>query len=289
MKLFIWGMLMCLGLLSAKSTIDVSISTTQIKLGEPVAIRIRTSDEIQRAHIGFGQKKFDLFLEKKKKKEYVYVTYIAASRKLEQGTLPLDVHVLLTSGNRFYKQYKITLNYPPIKPAGEVVLTPVKNSLSSNVSLLSSEVAVISSFFNQKTTTSLMNSTFSRPVKGKISSVFGAERLYNGRYVRSHAGTDFANNIGTPIYAPNSGMVVLSETLGVHGNTIMIDHGLGIVTIYNHLDRRDVHAGDHVSKGDTIGTLGETGVATGPHLHWGMSVQGVRVDPLLFMRVFNGF
>lgn len=289
MRLVLWGMCLCLCSIVASPNLDISISNTTITLGEPIAIRIKTSQKIKKAHVGFGQKKFDLFLEKEEKKKFTYVTYIAASRKLDNGELPLDVHALLDSGERFYKRYNVILNYPPIKPGGEVTLSPQKNKLSTNTSLLSTEVSLITSFFNQKTETSLMHSSFIRPVKGRISSGFGAERLYNGRYVRSHAGIDFANKKGTLIVAPNDGVVLLSKTLDVHGNTLMIDHGFGIVTIYNHLESRSVNAGDSVKRGQPVGKLGNTGVATGPHLHWGMSTQGVRVDPLLFMTIFNGF
>ena len=136
----------------------------------------------------------------------------------------------------------------------------------------------------KKTTTSYFNKPFIRPARGRISSSFGDYRIYNeGSTSRKHNGTDIANIINTPIYATNSGKIILSKTLEVHGNTIMIDHGYGILTIYNHLNKRLVPENAYVKRGQKIGLMGKTGMATGSHLHWGLSVQNIRVNPLFWL------
>jgi len=127
----------------------------------------------------------------------------------------------------------------------------------------------------------LWEGQFILPTEGRISSPFGAYRLYNrGKASWRHKGVDIANREGTEILAPNSGVVVLSEDMRVHGGTIIISHGQGILSIFSHLKERFVKKGEGVERGQLIGTMGQTGLATGPHLHWGLCASGVVVDPL---------
>ena len=95
---------------------------------------------------------------------------------------------------------------------------------------------------------------------------------------------DIANKQGTEILAPNSGIIVLSEDMRVHGGTIIISYGQGVFSIFSHLKERLVKKGEEVEKGQLIGTMGQTGLVTGPHLHWGLYVSGVVVDPLEWTR-----
>ncbi len=123
------------------------------------------------------------------------------------------------------------------------------------------------------------------PCAAPITSQFGTRRAYNGGpYDQWHAGTDFAALPGAPIYAPAGGVVVMAETLHVRGNATIIDHGRGIFTGYWHQSQINVKVGDIVSQGQVIGFVGDTGRATGPHLHWEMFVSGVQVDPLQWTR-----
>lgn len=128
------------------------------------------------------------------------------------------------------------------------------------------------------------------PSPSDVSSYFGEQRSYNGGPVSGHhGGTDLALDEGTPILAANDGVVVLSELLAVRGNFVIIDHGGGVFTGYAHMSERDVNVGDTVSQGQVIGKVGMTGLATGPHLHWEMSVSGVLVDALRWLDGSQGF
>jgi len=95
-----------------------------------------------------------------------------------------------------------------------------------------------------------------------------------------HAGEDFAVPPGTPVLAPAAGTVVLAEPLFVRGNAVVIDHGRGVYSGYWHMQSLSVKAGDRVSPGEVLGTVGSTGLSTGAHLHWEMRVDGIAVDPL---------
>jgi len=121
---------------------------------------------------------------------------------------------------------------------------------------------------------------FVRPVPGRANGAFGSRSIFNGQPRQPHGGADFLSPAGTPIHAPNSGRIVLARDLYFTGNTVVIDHGLGVFSLLAHLSVMDVHQGDLVTRGQTIGQVGATGRVTGPHLHWAVRMNGARVDPL---------
>jgi murein DD-endopeptidase MepM/ murein hydrolase activator NlpD len=121
---------------------------------------------------------------------------------------------------------------------------------------------------------------FRYPVQGAITSYYGSRRSYGHGFGSFHAGADFRVEVGDPVYAPASGVVILAEPLIVRGQSILIDHGWGIVTGYWHLSRIDVAVGQSVAQGEIIGAVGNTGLSTGPHLHWELWVNGTSVNPL---------
>jgi murein DD-endopeptidase MepM/ murein hydrolase activator NlpD len=130
----------------------------------------------------------------------------------------------------------------------------------------------------------LFEEMFLAPLKSKITSIYGTKRIYNGNKKGQHLGTDFRAAVGTPIVAANSGEVVLARDLFFTGNTVIIYHGLSIFTVYGHLSKLLVSPGDRVLREDRIGLSGVTGRVTGPHLHWGVKVNGNWVDGFSLIR-----
>jgi murein DD-endopeptidase MepM/ murein hydrolase activator NlpD len=127
------------------------------------------------------------------------------------------------------------------------------------------------------------------PVTGRISGVFGSQRVLNGQARRPHFGVDVAMPTGTPIVAPADGVVSLAERdFYLTGGTLMLDHGHGMSTIYAHLSSVDVALDRSVRKGEHIGRIGATGRVTGAHLHLGMNWFGVHVDPQLVLPPMPG-
>lgn len=123
---------------------------------------------------------------------------------------------------------------------------------------------------------------FEWPVLGRISGVYGSQRVLNGQARRPHYGVDIAAPEGTPVLAPADGIVVLKHpSMVLTGQTMVIDHGLGLKSIYVHMSSMTAQMGDHVVRGQQIGSVGKTGRSTGPHLHWGMSWFDVQIDPAL--------
>lgn len=130
---------------------------------------------------------------------------------------------------------------------------------------------------------------FRMPVEGRITTRFGVRRVLNGQERSPHGGVDIAANSGTPIRVSNGGVVLLAEELYLSGKTIVVDHGWGVATLYGHLEEMPVRAGQDVGPGEVIGTVGTTGRSTGPHLHFGAFVRGVKVDPFGLIEATRGF
>ncbi|RME47557.1 MAG: LysM peptidoglycan-binding domain-containing protein, partial [Caldilineae bacterium] len=149
-------------------------------------------------------------------------------------------------------------------------------------SVVQAEAERVRAVWSQVTPRKWWEGPFRYPVEpSRITSAFGTRRSYGGGPVNGfHAGTDFGGGVGTPIYAPAPGVVVLAEPLDVRGNAVIIDHGMGLFSGYWHQSRLAVQTGDVVAPGDLIGYIGDTGLVTGPHLHWEMRLGGIAVDPL---------
>lgn len=122
------------------------------------------------------------------------------------------------------------------------------------------------------------------PVQGRLSSPFGLRRFFNGEERNPHSGLDFAVARGTPVQAPADGVVTLVGDYFFNGRTVFVDHGQGFITMYCHLDAVLVEKGQQVRRGEVLGRVGATGRATGPHLHWNVSLNGNRVDPAIFLK-----
>ena len=132
------------------------------------------------------------------------------------------------------------------------------------------------------------SSGFVWPVNGPISGFFGSQRILNGKPKNTHKGVDIAAPEGTPILASADGIVVLVDlNMFYTGKTVMLDHGFGLTSVYAHMSAASVEEGEFVKKGDVIGKVGKTGRATGPHLHWGVTLHYTHLDPLLLVGKSN--
>ncbi len=128
-----------------------------------------------------------------------------------------------------------------------------------------------------------VETNFDLPVQGPFSSPFGLKRFLNEQPRSPHSGLDIAAAEGVEIRAPSPGTVTATGDYFFNGNTVLIDHGQGLITMYCHMSRIDVEVGQTINRGDFLGAVGSTGRVTGPHLHWSVSLNNVRVDPILFL------
>lgn len=150
-----------------------------------------------------------------------------------------------------------------------------------DIDVIRAEMAQLNLIWEQVTPYKMWNGAFIYPVAdARVTSSFGTRRSYGGGPVNGyHAGTDFGG-LGNPIYAPAAGVVVLAEALNVRGNAVLIDHGMGLYSGYWHQSESVVHVGQQLAPGDLIGYIGDTGLVTGPHLHWEMRLGSIAVEPL---------
>ena len=122
---------------------------------------------------------------------------------------------------------------------------------------------------------------------GIANSAFGTRSVFNGKPRNAHGGADLLSPSGTPVHAPNGGRIAVARDLYFSGNTVVIDHGLGLFSMLAHLSAIDVHEGDRVTAGTVVGRVGATGRVTGPHLHWAVRASGARVDPLALLALLG--
>ncbi len=126
--------------------------------------------------------------------------------------------------------------------------------------------------------------SFAMPAEGRISGVYGSQRVLNGEPKRPHFGLDIAAPTGSPVTAPAAGKVTLAEPdLYYSGGTVIIDHGHGVSSTFLHMSKVDVQVGQYLQQGDYVGAIGATGRATGPHLDWRMNWRDQRIDPMLLI------
>jgi len=133
----------------------------------------------------------------------------------------------------------------------------------------------------------LWSGQFVRPVTASANSAFGSRSVFNGEPRNPHGGADFSSPAGTPVRSPNAGRIVVAADLYFTGGTVVIDHGLGLFSLFAHLQSIDVREGDTVVTGQFVGNVGATGRVTGPHLHWTVRVNEARVDPMSLLAVLG--
>lgn len=153
-----------------------------------------------------------------------------------------------------------------------VVLSPEDQARADN------EKEMLLKIYENSDKNILFSEPFSFPLASKITSIYGSKRIFNNQVETQHLGTDYRAKIGTKIFASNEGRVVFTGDLFYGGNTVLIDHGLGIFTSYSHLSELIATRGERVTKDSLLGLSGMTGRVSGPHLHWGVNVHGDWVD-----------
>lgn len=173
-------------------------------------------------------------------------------------------------------------------PEQRITVDESKASLSTeDLARHNRERALIQDMFAHPRPQRLWTNSFGVPLQGRISTPFGVRRFINGQPRNPHTGVDIAAPAGTPVRAASGGIVSLTGEHFFAGRSVYIDHGADLFSMYFHLDSVDVRDGQQVAAGDVIGRVGATGRATGPHLHWGIRIQGVPVDPFSLIVFFE--
>lgn len=161
------------------------------------------------------------------------------------------------------------------------------NPPASEDQRIAAEAARLTALWKVTTPKRLWDAPFVRPVTDPANSAFGSRSVFNGEARAPHSGADFLSPAGTVVRAPAGGKVVLAGSLYFTGNTVILDHGLGLYSLFAHFSEIAVQEGDVVAPGDVLGKVGATGRVTGPHLHWAVRADGARVDPLSVVAVLS--
>jgi murein DD-endopeptidase MepM/ murein hydrolase activator NlpD len=191
------------------------------------------------------------------------------------GGAPISAQDVLTVAAKSFPTRELTVDEKFVSPPLEVQAR------------IRSEAERVRAIFDAVSSQRYWKGPFRIPVPGPPISGFGKRSVYNGQPRSPHAGTDFQGATGTPIAAPNAGRVVLAANLYYSGNTVIIDHGLGLYSYFGHMSAFSVREGDLVITGQVVGKVGATGLVTGPHLHWSVRLVGTRVDPLSLLSLLG--
>jgi murein DD-endopeptidase MepM/ murein hydrolase activator NlpD len=188
-----------------------------------------------------------------------------------------------------FSERKIAFNVMPHGYKEQHITLTGKNKKYVNPNLahmdrITRERPILAVARNTFSTPVFNNSSFIRPVSGVTTSPFGFKRFYNGQARRPHTGLDYAGNTGTPIKAAAAGKVIISDEFFFNGNAVFIDHGQGLISVYIHMNERLVNPGQIIKQGDVIGTIGQTGRATGPHLHFGIYLNKTVINPNILIK-----
>jgi murein DD-endopeptidase MepM/ murein hydrolase activator NlpD len=254
---------------------SLSINKTNLKQGEFIIAKV--SGTKNKPQIWFNSRSFDMFLIQDQDDKY-YRALVPVENMTKPGK-----YSILAKEESWNQKLPVTVTDNG-KGIQKITLTDDKDNLVATAK----ELNAIGAAFKTKTSQQLWQEKFIYPCKAPKSSPFGVRRSYNGGPADSyHKGLDFAADLGTPVVAPQDGKVLVAgyekDGFVVHGNTVVLDHGQGMTSIYMHLNKIDVKEGDLVSKGQKIGAVGHTGISTGPHLHWGVYLYGISVDPELLV------
>lgn len=250
--------------------LQVQIAPQAPQQGDTISVMVTTDDPNSIPSVTVEQKDYPLFENNGK-----YRAFIPTSPLHPPGKMNLRVqgdnqtsNIGVWLKNRNFPIQRIWLSGKASRPATQL------------------ELDQVAEFKKLVTPEKFWQGSFVRPNASRVSTGFGIRRYYNGEFAHDyyHKGVDYAGGYGSPVVAPAAGKIRLvgkeNEGFHVHGNVIGIDHGQGVLSIFMHLQDINVAVGTMVQAGEQVGTIGSTGASTGPHLHWGLYVNEVAVDPV---------
>jgi murein DD-endopeptidase MepM/ murein hydrolase activator NlpD len=253
----------------------ITVASRSIQPGELVVLTLAMNTDPARVVVHA----FDRVMPAYKLRAGVWQALVGIDLERKAGVYDVDVEA--RAGASILRGREVLTVQRRVFPTRRLRVDPnFVNPSAAVLARIASEAAFIKDVTGHSAADRLWSTPFVRPVPDEANSRFGSRSVFNGEPRRPHGGTDFLSAAGTPVHAPNAGQVVAARELFFTGNTIIIDHGLGVISLLAHLSSMDVREGDTVSAGQIIGRVGATGRVTGPHLHWALTVAGARVDAM---------
>ncbi|MBI3491980.1 MAG: peptidoglycan DD-metalloendopeptidase family protein [Acidobacteria bacterium] len=264
--------------LSAADGIEITARSRAMQPGELVVLTIALPHHADRVNVRAFGRDAVAFADDDRQ----WRALVGIDLAVKTGTYPVTVDAgglharydLLVTPHRFPTR-RLTVD--------EAFVTPPP----SEEDRIAREAKLLAGVWNAPAPERLWNDRFVRPVPGAANSAFGSRSIFNGKARTPHGGADFMSPSGTPVHAPNAGRVVVARTLYFSGNTVVIDHGLGLFSTLAHMSAIDVREGDRVTADQIVGRVGATGRVTGAHLHWAVRAAGARVDPLAVLALLG--
>lgn len=260
------------GLCAPDPISDLSFSPQPVIQGQTMVVRLRTRVQVacEITYLGHTVPCY-------RDDDNVYYALLGVPALASPGVYPL--YVSLSAGGR-QSTFDIDVELVKGSYGYQFIDPPVTLSGLLDAELMQNEWAYLKTWRDLRTKARMWTYPLRAPLDPmpSISADYGDRRSYGGMFEGYHSGVDYRASTGTPVLSPTAGRVVLTEQLAARGNMVLVDHGWGVVTGYWHLSAIDVHNGDMVLGGQTLGWVGNTGLSTGSHLHWEVWVNGVAVD-----------
>jgi murein DD-endopeptidase MepM/ murein hydrolase activator NlpD len=268
---------------SADAVPRVTAKSRSVQPGELVVLTITPPARVDRIHVrAFGHEV--AAFTSSNKDAGAWQALVGIDLDVKPGTYPVAIDA---DAGRLRTTYDLVVQPRRFPTRRLTVDESFVNPPPSERERIEQEARLLDQVWRAPSGERLWTEPFVRPVAEPANSRFGTRSIFNGVPRNAHGGADFLSPSGTPIHAPNAGRIAIARDLYFSGNTVVIDHGLGLFSTLAHLSVIDVHEGDRVSADQIVGRVGATGRVTGAHLHWAVRANNARVDPLAVLALLG--
>jgi len=269
-------------LLGARADLDIAVRARAIEPGEVVVVTITSTTPVDGVRVeAFGREARAYRVDPL---TWQALAGIALDVKAGAETITATAHTGTVTARGTKAVTVATHEFPTRRlTVDDAYVNPPEATMER----IAREQKELEAIWADSSPTRLWSGAFERPVPQANNSAFGSRSVFNDQPRSPHSGADFLSPAGTPVHAPNAGRIMLAKELYFTGNTVIIDHGLGLFSLFAHLSAINTHDGDSVTTDQLLGAVGATGRVTGPHLHWAIRLNGARVDPLSVLDVLK--
>jgi hypothetical protein len=264
---------------------SVVTTPTALANGSPFLLTVSPAVKVSEVKGSWMGKDLLFFKGKSEQGSEVWYALTGVDVETTPGAYPLTVEATTADGKPLHALVQIPVGAAKYRTGTLTVAPNFVEPDEATQKEIAADKELKDRIFSHSADAPEWSGDFAKPVNAPATDSFGTRRTFNGKLASIHRGMDFRAPSGTPVAAANSGFVVLAQNLFYEGNCVVIDHGLGFTTIYMHLSRIEVTAGQQVRKGEHLGLSGATGRVTGPHLHFAARWQGAYLDPAGLFRL----
>ena len=270
------------GLSYGENVVKVSWFPQELRQGEVLFVTVKP-DETQVTSVSGNLDGTPIYFYEREGDGFAGIVGVDLAASPGQRDLKVEIKDL--EGRSFERVFQVQVNAGEFEVQKLTVAPEMVDFTEETYQRYLAERKELKRVFNQVRPVRVWRHAFVQPVEGPITSAFGLRRVFNDKARAPHSGVDIGAAEGTAVGACNDGIVVFAQELYLEGNTVIIDHGFGLYSIYMHLSKIQSSEGDTVHVDEVIGLVGATGRVTGPHLHWGIKLLGAKVDPFSLVRV----